>query len=1150
MEIKKFCKVYEIPNFYFYYELVNGKKEVITKVKDYDKLSLELIQNRIDGQYELLTEEKKDKLIKSNWLMLNKCKNNIICLDIDSDITMNGFKEKLMLLYPKYNKVIDLICSSMYTKANNKGLHIYLETSSEFPKGGNKIDVFNDFKGDILIKTVWEKDDNIIYNSTINYIDYINIEFLLKKNVKNNIESKKEVLNYNKIKILEDVEDNINIIEDENNYNNIINDERYREYIKYLNLFDIKKRFHNYKDWSWWCKIMKESGLPFDIFNHYSKLSNKYVSKNDCLKHWNYIKVEGNYKDNLRYFKSIAKKDNPEEFFIEHNNIYTNEQRDKIIDVELTLKTDKLIKDYNIIEINESQIDINKNINLNSNINNFFTDKKYKFLTLKSPYGTGKSHLLFDIIDKYNFERILFISYRQTLTSDIVSKFKKYNFIDYRTKEYNANRLVISPESLKHLKSNDELIPYQLIILDESESIINQFSSVTFNNGSRDAFNILNDLLNFPKTKCIALDGDLNIRTYDVLKSINNNMINIVNNYKHEPKTYNFIDDRSLFRNMIYDDIKKKVNVAVSCMSASYLDYLEECIKNDFKDIKVCKITSLVSDEIKNEIFDDINNKLKDYQVFLYSPTCEAGCDILLPYKLYSVICSMSCTSRSFRQMLGRIRKPINENNTFTILNYDLQYISVENSKFWTFDDVKDNIICFDNKCKVEQQRIYEEDKIIYKFVLTPYNTLYIYNKVEKLNNSSYFFIQNLLNQIKESGNKYVLPEIKQLTEEEIEDVNKILDHVNNLIKKYHEKEKKNNEKYIRKKSYEVVKILLGQKDINKDDKIYLYKYMDLNRNKISNLIEKINQSTIGKNVSRNEKVINSKDISTENYNKLVSKQKNNDATEEDKIAIIKHTQKKILIKDSITKDDLINYNYNNIYNYIHLSDITRLKNTKDKDIKVEERIKKIELIQDCIKHLGFKDINDQTILFKENVEKNLKIENIDLIKNWKLTQILFKLDTRKDKPTDIKSLLFLLHSILPKYHIDIKTSSCSDKNDKVKKTKTGYRIIKLNDIDNIVKKYNQLEKNKDILYAYCILENIKENESLKNDFKDMLKDREDEVDYWNDEIQKVENVINNNLTIIENINIKLSHDDIYNKVKELDKEVIKHYYNFYYNTL
>jgi hypothetical protein len=917
--------------------------------------------------------------------------------------------------------------------------------------------------------------------------------------------------------------------------------------------------------------MIKQSGLPFEIFDYYSSKSKKYISSADCLKHWNATKISDKYKTTIHYFKSIAKKDNPELFFNDVNKIFNDEDCEKINNVEMILNTDKFNKEYNIITINDKQIDIKKNKVLSDCIEKFHKDDKIKFLNIKSSYGTGKSHLLKDLIKIYNYKRILFISYRQTLTSDVVSKFSEYNFVDYRTKQYCSDRLVLQVESLKHLICCGEIIPYDLIILDESESLLNQFSSKTFNSGSRESFEILKALIDCHKTKCISLDGDMSERTYNVLKSINNNMINVVNTFKHEPKTYNFIDNRSKFRNMIYDDIKNKINISVACMSASYIDYLEECIKNDFKDVKICKITGMTSDDIKLDIFDNINEKLKGYNVFLYSPSCEAGCDILLPYKVYGVICNKSCSSRSFRQMLGRIRNPINEKNIFTILNYDFNYSSVENNQFWTFDEVKNNILQFDKECKVIKELVYEEDRIIYKYIVTPYNTTYIYNKVERLNNTSYYFIQNLVNQIKESGNVYTLPITQKLSEEEINDNFKTKAYVNNMIEKYHKEEKlklKDNVKYIRIKDYQVVNILLNNKDINKDDKKVLYKYLDLNKDVINDKVEKIKQIDINKKISKTSKVLSSDNITKDKYDMLISKQKNNDATENDKLEIIKHAQQKIMIKEDITKDDLINVNYNNIHNYIYLSDITKIKSGTS-EIRHEERYKKILMIDNAIKQLGFKNINDTSIIFKKEMEKNFKIENVELIKNWELTTILFRLH-KKEKPENFKMFLSLLHTILPNYNIDIK---CNNKFDKVEKVvKSSCNIIKLNGIEKIVEKYNLIEQNKEILAEYKeAYENdklikhhkdyIEDFEILKNDFsmiikKDIERDEmgnEDEINYYRNEIKVIDNIIKNHKIIIDRINNFMIIDN--NKFKDnlelikeykIDDDVINHYLKYY----
>ena len=90
-------------------------------------------------------------------------------------------------------------------------------------------------------------------------------------------------------------------------------------------------------------------------------------------------------------------------------------------------------------------------------------------------------------------------------------------------------RVIIQLESLLKLRIDGDPIPaYDLIIMDESESLLNQFNSTqTFKNLNKEAFDFLIEIINNSK-KLVCLDGDLENRTHDYIKQFGES-INIKN---------------------------------------------------------------------------------------------------------------------------------------------------------------------------------------------------------------------------------------------------------------------------------------------------------------------------------------------------------------------------------------------------------------------------------------------------------------------------------------------------------------------------------------------------------------------------------------------------------------------------------------------
>ena len=100
-------------------------------------------------------------------------------------------------------------------------------------------------------------------------------------------------------------------------------------------------------------------------------------------------------------------------------------------------------------------------------------------LLVKAPMAIGKTKALREHMEK-NFSaicnKIIFVSFRRTFTANIKSNFTDFeSYMDLQG-ELTQNRLIIQVDSLHRLKTMD-VDPPDLVIFDESESIIEQMSS-------------------------------------------------------------------------------------------------------------------------------------------------------------------------------------------------------------------------------------------------------------------------------------------------------------------------------------------------------------------------------------------------------------------------------------------------------------------------------------------------------------------------------------------------------------------------------------------------------------------------------------------------------------------------------------------------
>ena len=123
-----------------------------------------------------------------------------------------------------------------------------------------------------------------------------------------------------------------------------------------------------------------------------------------------------------------------------------------------------------------------------------FTDGDTKAFVLKSRYGSGKTTFMQRLIKEHNPERVLFITYRQTLALDIMRNFGKLQFKNYLDAcndptIWDAPRLNIQLDNLMNIRLNDGPLMtddecdlrYDMIVLDESAGFMNNFDEGVMN---------------------------------------------------------------------------------------------------------------------------------------------------------------------------------------------------------------------------------------------------------------------------------------------------------------------------------------------------------------------------------------------------------------------------------------------------------------------------------------------------------------------------------------------------------------------------------------------------------------------------------------------------------------------------------------------
>ena len=576
--------------------------------------------------------------------------------------------------------------------------------------------------------------------------------------------------------------------------NNVSSNHTIETIKQYLDIIN-NERADIYADWLkiGMCIYNCNSSIEaFDIWDNWSQKSDKYNGKDINLWKWNTFNQGTLTISTLKY---MAKTDNPELY-------------DKLIhgsDEKLNYEPLFINKDY-LLDIGEIIKD-NKSI-ISKNIYKWYDNKNIKTLAIKSPYNTGKTTMIKSILKEFNPKKVLFITHRQSLTNELYGTFKKHSFCSYMNGSYNANRLICQIESLYKITDSDgpfqynvdqEIKKFDLIILDEIESLLNHFSSPTITH-KHQTFELMVKLLT-ETNKILALDGDFHNRSFDFISGLGNHII-IHNEIKKDIKSYKFINDYKRFDDSILSALENNKNIVVVSMSSNKGKSIYEKYKDTYESILH---TSKTDDQIKDKL-KNVEEFWKDCRLLIYSPSVQSGVSFDIEHfdQMYVIMANKSCSSRDLCQMTHRIRQFKNQ-NVLVYLN-GLPYR--EEAKFYQYDQMVDYV-----------QKVYKKQQTSVENMFV--NNL-IHNETEIINKSHQYIVPRYIKYIKDKGsqveykkniNKVVKEKPIDFTLQGIIDAEDLTD---NKFKQYLEKQNNNNateaekyaiEKHMYKKHWKIKKI-------------------------------------------------------------------------------------------------------------------------------------------------------------------------------------------------------------------------------------------------------------------------------------------------------------------------------------------------------
>ena len=625
----------------------------------------------------------------------------------------------------------DILDLSIYKKGSFRCLwnsKFGKKNNLEFYKGINyKYKNDKDLLNDCLVK-------NISQDSLLVEIELPkNIKIIKKKFVKRQLFGN------------QDNQDNQNNIDNQNNQNKT----KFTKFPvstlkKYLDLLD-EKRADNYTKWIEIgmclhnCNPKEEC---FKLWDTWSQKSESYSGVDINIYKWNSFSQSSLSIGTLKFY---AKNDNADKYSLI-----------ECILEPIRFDTIKFESQF-LLEDKKEKIKDKLTI-VSQKVCEWWNSKDIKSLGILSGYDTGKTTLLKKIIREFEPPKILFVSCRQLLSQYFKGNFSKYGVHCYLDGVYHADKMICQIESLPKLLKNylfdyDDyagalLIPcFDLVVLDESESILNHFRSSTIK--EKDGlFNLFQSIV-YNSAKVLALDGDFGNRSYDFISDFPGTII-LENTVKKDIKDVIFTGNRKYFDQKVDKCMKKNKNNAVISMSASIAQHFDDKYKDDYKTVLH---TAKTDDSIKKEL-QDVDGFWTKFHLVTSSPSLGPGISYNLEhfYRVFVVLSTMSCSPRDLCQMINRIRKPA-KNKVLIYLN-GLPFR--EKANFYTYDEVKE-YICDSYKAYVTPLPVKDAElnKMVLKYQYNLYIKILIHNEMEHLHKSPYYFVPMLIKLFEKKGYTY-----------------------------------------------------------------------------------------------------------------------------------------------------------------------------------------------------------------------------------------------------------------------------------------------------------------------------------------------------------------------------------------------------------
>ena len=384
---------------------------------------------------------------------------------------------------------------------------------------------------------------------------------------------------------------------------------------------------------------------------------------------------------------------------------------------------------------------------------------KVNTLMVRAQMKLGKTKTLRKYIDEHYPKNavetsvIRFVTFRQTFSNSIKESFPDFSLYSDHTGQLDSGRypkLIIQVESLHRLVVSPGIAPIQLLILDEVESIMEQFSSGLHKNFSA-SFAVFEWMIRTAE-RVICMDANLSARAISVIKLIRSSgtgMTVHLNTFKRAAEdSFYFTLSKGTVISKMYEYLLANKRIVIATNSLADAKTLYQEISSKFKGRVVRLYSSKTPQSEKKSHFGNVGVYWKELDVLIYTPTISAGISFELEHfdALFGLFTDKSCTVETCRQMLLRVRS-LRDKKYFIYLNATFKNMPTDT------DEIKRNM--------TNSRRALYDYPVPYSYnsdgsvrdidMNTPYLRLWLEN-ISIRNKSRNSFIRRFVKQVRETG--------------------------------------------------------------------------------------------------------------------------------------------------------------------------------------------------------------------------------------------------------------------------------------------------------------------------------------------------------------------------------------------------------------